>query len=461
MHPTNVNTDMLHKSPMYRQFRPDLADPTREDAELTFPVLNAMPIAYVEPEDISEAVAVLASDASRYVTGQQLKIDAGGRSRPFRGRGDRRPARRGQKTMSERGAILRAIGEPLQIEEIALAPLRPTRSGCASPPAACATPTCRRPPARCRSGTPCVLGHEGAGVVEAVGPEVHHVAPGDHVVIAWVAACGQCWFCLRGEVHLCRNAIRDAYSMPYATDTAGTALFTSMGVSSFSTATNCLARAVVPIDPDIPLEIASLIGCGVATGAGAALNTAPVEHGSSVAVIGLGGVGLAALMAANVRGAAEIIAVDPVASRRDAAISLGATHAVDPADGEVVKQIRAITGRRGADYIFEAVGRQATIEAAIEATRRGGTTCVVGAAPPDEVVTLSAYDLYMHGKTLVGCQYGSVVPGRDFPMLLNLWRNGRLPLEALITGRITLDEVNGAFDDLRRGTGIRSVIVNE
>ena len=194
-----------------------------------------------------------------------------------------------------------------------------------------------------------------------------------------------CWFCPRGEVHLCRNAIRDTYSMPYAADTAGNALFTSMGVSSFATATNCLARAVVPIDADIPLEIASLIGCGVATGAGAALNTAPVEHGSSVAVIGLGGVGLAALMASKVRGAAELIAVDPVASRRDAAISLGATHAVDPADDDVAKQIRAITGGRGADYIFEAVGRQATIETAIEATSRGGTTCIVGAAPADEV----------------------------------------------------------------------------
>jgi S-(hydroxymethyl)glutathione dehydrogenase/alcohol dehydrogenase len=363
--------------------------------------------------------------------------------------------------MSERGAILRAIGEPLQVEEITLAPLAPDQvrvriaaSGVCHSDLAQAT-------GALPAGTPCVLGHEGAGVIEEIGSEVHHVAPGDHVVIAWVAACGQCWFCQRGEVHLCRNAIRDSYAMPYATDTAGAALFTSMGVSSFSTATNCLARAVVPIDADIPLEIASLIGCGVATGAGAALNTAPVEHGSSVAVIGLGGVGLAALMAAKVRGAAELIAVDPVASRRDAAIALGATHAVDPTAGDATAQIRAITGKRGADFIFEAVGRQATIEAAIAATRRGGTTCIVGAAPPEEMVKLSAYDLYMHSKTLVGCQYGSVVPGRDFPMLLNLWRTGRLPLDQLITGRIALDDVNTAFDDLLHGNGIRSVIVND
>jgi S-(hydroxymethyl)glutathione dehydrogenase/alcohol dehydrogenase len=311
------------------------------------------------------------------------------------------------------------------------------------------------------AGTPTILGHEGAGVVEEVGPEVHHVKVGDHVAIAWVAACGHCWFCNQGEVHLCRNAIPDAYSMPYATDAAGTPIFTTMGVSSFATSTNCLGRALVPIDSDIPLDIASLIGCGVATGAGAALNTTPVQHGNSVAVIGLGGVGLAALMASAVRGAAEIIAVDPVASRRDVALELGATHAVNPADGPVAKQIKALTGKRGADIVFEAVGRSSTIETAIAATRRGGTTCVVGAALPEDTIALSAYDLFMNGKTLVGCQYGSVVPHRDFPLLLNLWRAGRLPLERLITRRVRLDEVNEAFDDLINGVGIRTVIVND
>ena len=363
--------------------------------------------------------------------------------------------------MSERGAVLRTVGDPLQIEDITLAPLAPDQVRVHIAASGVCHSDVSQATGALPVGTPCVLGHEGAGVVEAVGSDVRHVAPGDHVVIAWVATCGRCWFCLRGEVHLCRNAIRDTYAMPYATDRAGTALFTSMGVSSFATATNCLARAVVPIDADIPLEIASLIGCGVATGAGAALNTAPVEYGSSVAVIGLGGVGLASLMAAKVRGAAELIAVDPVTSRREAAIALGATHALDPTDGDIVEAIRGITGRRGADYIFEAVGRQATIAMAIDATRRGGSTCVVGASPVDELVSLSAYDLYMHGKTLVGCQYGSVVPQRDFPMLLNLWRTGRLPLEQLITARIALDEVNSAFEDLVRGTGIRTVIVNE
>lgn len=362
--------------------------------------------------------------------------------------------------MREHAAVLRAIGAPLVLEEIQLAApaadqvrVRIAASGVCHSDLSQAT-------GALPAGTPCVLGHEGAGIVEEVGAEVRHVAPGDHVAIAWIAACGRCWYCQRGEVHLCRNAIRDVYSMPYATDTQGTALFTSMGVSSFATATNCLGRAVVKIDDDIPLDIAALVGCGVATGAGAALNTAPVPHGSAVAVIGLG-VGLAAVMGAWVRGAAEIIAVDPVASRRDTALELGATHVVDPDAQDTVAAIKARTGRRGADIVFEAVGRAATIETAFAATRPGGTTCVVGAPPMTEMIALPAHDLYMQGKTVVGCQYGSVVPARDFPMLLDLWRSDRLPLDRLITRRIGLGEVNEAFEDLAQGNGIRSVIVNE
>ena len=373
-----------------------------------------------------------------------------------------RPARQEQRiTMSERGAILRAIGEPLQIEDITLAPLAPDQVRVRIAASGVCHSDLSQATGALPAGTPCVLGHEGAGIVEAVGSDVHpcgtrrpcgnRVGGGVRPVLVLPARRGSP-VPQRDPRHLldaiCR---RHSGHRPVHLD-GGVQL---------------RHRHELPGPRRRPDRRRHSIGDRVADRlrrghrAGAALNTAPVEHGSSVAVIGLGGVGLAALMASKVRGAAELIAVDPVASRRDAAISLGATHAVDPADDDVVKQIRGITGRRGADYIFEAVGRQATIETAIEATRRGGTTCIVGAAPVDERVSLSAYDLYMHGKTLVGCQYGSVVPGRDFPLLLNLWRTGRLPLERLITGRITLDDVNSAFDDLRHGTGIRSVIVNE
>lgn len=363
--------------------------------------------------------------------------------------------------MSERAAVLREVGRPLEIEDIDLAPVAANQVRVRIAASGVCHSDLSQATGALPAGTPCVLGHEGAGVIEEVGAEVHHVSPGDHVVIAWTAACQQCWFCRRGEVHLCQNAIPDSYSMPYACDHAGTALFTSMGVSSFATATNCLGRAVIPIAEDIPLDIASLVGCGVATGAGAALNTAPVEHGSSVAVIGLGGVGLAALMASVVRGAATVIAVDPVAERRQLATTLGATHVVDPADGDVAKQVKALTERRGADTVFEAVGRSAVIDKAIRSTRRGGTTCVVGAAMPDDSLTLSPYRLFMDAKTLIGCQYGSVVPARDFPMLLGLWRSGRLPLERLLTRRVALEGVNEAFADLTAGHGVRTVIVNE
>ena len=363
--------------------------------------------------------------------------------------------------MSERAAILRTVGEPLEIGDIVLADIAANQVRVRIAASGVCHSDLSQATGALPAGAPCVLGHEGAGVIEAVGSEVHHVQPGDHVVIAWTAACQHCWFCAHGELHLCRNAIADSYSMPYATDAQGKALFTSMGVSSFATATNCLGRAVVPIDRDIPLDVASLVGCGVATGAGAALNTAPVAHGSAVAVIGLGGVGLAALVASVVRGAAQVIAIDPVADRREVAESLGATHLIDPADGDVARQVRAVTGRRGADTVFEAVGRSSTIDTAIKATRRGGTTCVVGASMPGDDLSLSAYDLFMNAKTLVGCQYGSVVPSRDFPMILDLWRSGRMPLDRFISRRVPLDEVNDAFADLTTGQGIRTVIVND
>jgi S-(hydroxymethyl)glutathione dehydrogenase/alcohol dehydrogenase len=233
-----------------------------------------------------------------------------------------------------------------------------------------------------------------------------------------------------------------------------------MGVASFATATNCLGRALIKIDDAIPLDVAALVGCAVSTGAGASMNTAPVTPGASVAVIGLGGVGLSAMLGAIVQGAAEVIAIDTVASRREAALALGATHAIDPLAGDVTEAVKAVTGGRGADFVYEVVGRSSTIKQAHAMTRKGGTTCVVGAARPDDVVELSAFLLFMEAKTLVGCQYGSTLPSRDFPLLLDLWKQGRMPLDQLVTRRISLSEVNEAFADLESGTGIRTVIVS-
>jgi S-(hydroxymethyl)glutathione dehydrogenase/alcohol dehydrogenase len=362
--------------------------------------------------------------------------------------------------MAEFAAVLRNVGEPMAVEEIRLLPLaddqvrvRIKASGVCHSDLSLAN-------GDLPFGTPAVLGHEGAGVVEAVGAAVTNVGAGDHVVIAWTAACGECWFCHNGEVHLCDRAIADAYSMPYATDASGTPLIAAMGMSSFATATNCLARAVVKIDPSIPFEIAALVGCGVATGAGATMNTVPVTPGSSVAVFGLGGVGLAAMLGAVVQGASQVIVVDPVEERRAAALSMGATDAIDPAAGDTVRAIKKLTERRGVDFAFEAVGRGSVVEQAYQSTRKGGTTCVVGAARPDDSLSLSPFEFMMGARSLVGCQYGSTVPARDFPLLLDLWQRGRLPLERFVTNRIGLADINTAFEDMTAGHGVRSVIIN-
>jgi S-(hydroxymethyl)glutathione dehydrogenase/alcohol dehydrogenase len=363
--------------------------------------------------------------------------------------------------MADFAAVLRTVGEPLTVSEIRLLPIaadqvrvRIKASGVCHSDLSLQNGDLPFP-------TPSVLGHEGAGVIEEVGSAVSHVVVGDHVVIAWTAACGECWFCQAGEVHLCDRAIADTYSMPYATDADGVPLVAAMGVSSFATATNCLGRAVVKIDPSIPFEVAALVGCGVATGAGASMNTVPVAAGSSVAVFGLGGVGLATMLGAVVQGAAQVIVVDPVAERRALARELGATHDIDPEGINVISAVQELTGGRGVDVAFEAVGRSAVIKQAHKATRKGGTTCIVGAARPDDRLDLSAFEFMLGARSLVGCQYGSTVPSRDFPLLLDLWRQGRMPLDRLVTKRIGLADVNQAFEEMKAGEGIRSVIIND
>ena len=317
--------------------------------------------------------------------------------------------------MAEFAAVLRTIGAPLEIEEISLAPIATDQVRVRI----MASGVCHSDLSLQNGDLPfmtgSVLGHEGAGVIEEVGAAVSHVAVGDHVAMAWTPACGECWYCQAGERHLCDRAISDTYAMPYATDSAGKPLYATMGLSSFATATNCLGRAVIKIDPSIPFDVAALVGCGVATGAGAAMNTVPASVGSSVAVFGLGGVGLAAMLGAVVQGASTVIAVDPVASRRELALAIGATDAVDPTAVDAVDAIKALTDGRGVDIAYEVVGKSAVIDAAYRATRKGGVTCVVGAARPDDSFSLSPFDMMVSARSVVGCQYGSTVPGARLP----------------------------------------------
>ncbi len=357
-----------------------------------------------------------------------------------------------------RAAMLREVGAPLDIVDVTLAPLasnqvrvRIAASGVCHSDLSIKTGALPMPP-------PAVLGHEGAGVVEEVGSSVTRVAPGDHVILSWVPPCRYCYWCLRGQPVLCEQGMADAFGAPYGT-VEGAAVFPGLGTATFAERTQVLERAVVPIDPSIPLELAALVGCAVTTGVGAVVNTARVAPGSSVAILGCGGVGLSAVQGAVLSGASRVIAVDQVQGRLRLAGQLGASEVVDASAGDPVAAVRDLTGGRGVDYAFEVVGASATIKSAFAMTRRGGTTVLVGAGRPDDQVTFGAMEMFVDAKSILGCVYGSADPDRDFPRLLELERAGRLELGRLITDRIDLADVNEAFRAMEAGDGARSVIV--
>jgi S-(hydroxymethyl)glutathione dehydrogenase/alcohol dehydrogenase len=300
-----------------------------------------------------------------------------------------------------------------------------------------------------------VLGHEGAGEVVEVGPGVAGLQEGDHVVVCWSPQCGECRDCVNGQPQLCMaymiNAFSDAHFLA-----GSTPLFGMAGAGTFAEELILLQQGAVKIDKDIPLDVASLLGCGVMTGVGAAINAAKVEPGSTVVVFGCGGVGISVIQGARIAGAATIVGVDMVERKLEWAKQFGATHAVTPAD--LPQAQREVTGGGGFDYAFEVVGRSQTIKAAYDATRRGGTTVVVGVGRAEDMVEFSAFDLFYNEKNLKGTYYGSANIRRDFPRLLDLWRNGRLNLDGMITRRLSIDDVNDAFDAMSSGEVIRQVI---
>ena len=303
---------------------------------------------------------------------------------------------------------------------------------------------------------PCTLGHEGAGIVTEVGDDVATVKRGDHVVLTWLVSCRSCAHCLRGEPQLCVHAYDHVYGGPYA-DSAGP-VWPGMGVGSLAEQTLLPATAVVPVDESLPLDLAALLGCGVTTGVGAVMRTAAVRPGESVLVIGCGGVGLAAIQGARLAGAARIIAADRVAAQLPAAVANGATETVDASEVDVVTAVRELSGGAGVDHGIEVVGKPATMRAAYDATRRGGKVTLVGAAGISEEVSFPALSLMADGKTIQGSVYGASDPARDIPVLAELAQSGRLDLEALVTRRIGIDDVEAAFTDMSAGRGARSVV---
>ncbi len=310
---------------------------------------------------------------------------------------------------------------------------------------------------------PMVLGHEAAGEVIEVGPEAGAFAPGDHVVLAFVPACGRCGPCRIGRPALCEPgaAANAAGSLltgarRWHEEGSGEELHHHLGISAFAEEIVVSARSAVRVEPELPFEVAALFGCAVLTGVGAVINTAGVKLGESVAVFGLGGVGLAAVLGAVSAGANPVVAIDRVPEKLELARELGATSTL-LADPSTVAEVREATDG-GAHHAIETVGHEAVLAGAYAATRRGGSTVTVGLPHPERMLSIPAVSLVAEERTLRGSYLGSCVPERDIPRLVGLHRAGRLPVERLITHRLSLDELNEGMDRLARGEAVRQIV---
>ncbi|SFP99896.1 S-(hydroxymethyl)mycothiol dehydrogenase [Actinomadura madurae] len=303
---------------------------------------------------------------------------------------------------------------------------------------------------------PFLLGHEAAGVVESVGDGVTEVEPGDFVILNWRAVCGQCRACLRGRPWYCFNTHNAKQKM---TLEDGTELSPALGIGAFADKTLVAAGQCTKVDPAARPEVAGLLGCGVMAGLGAAINTGGVGRGDSVAVIGCGGVGAAAVLGARLAGAATIIAVDLDERKLATASSLGATHTVNGKDKNVVETVRELTGGFGADVVVEAVGRPETYEQAFYARDLAGTVVLVGVPTPEMKLELPLLEVFGRGGSLKSSWYGDCLPSRDFPMLIDLYLQGRLDLDTFVSETIELDGVEAAFEKMHHGDVLRSVVV--
>ena len=302
---------------------------------------------------------------------------------------------------------------------------------------------------------PFLLGHEAAGVVEAVGEGVTDVAPGDFVVLNWRAVCGECRACRRGRPWYCFSTHNATQKM---TLDDGTELTPALGIGAFAEKTLVHSGQCTKVDPQAPATAAGLLGCGVMAGFGAAVNTGNVQRGDSVAVIGCGGVGNAAVAGAVLAGATTVIAVDVDDRKLEWARGFGATHTVNSRETDPVESIRELTGGFGADVVVEAVGRPETYEQAFYARDLAGTVVLVGVPTPDLKVELPMIDVFGRGGALKSSWYGDCLPTRDFPMLVDLYRQGRFDLDAFVSETIGLGDVEEAFERMHRGEVLRSVV---
>ncbi|WP_240812643.1 Zn-dependent alcohol dehydrogenase [Streptomyces sp. DASNCL29] len=353
-------------------------------------------------------------------------------------------------------AVVRAPGDPMRVERIRLRDVGPSDIRVRID----ATGVCHSDLSLARGvlaqPLPAVLGHEACGTVLEAGAEVTDLAEGDRVILLWITPCGTCAFCLLGESHLCANGSARTQD-PYAIDEHGSPVYPGLTVGSFAEQTVVPATAAVKVPDDISTGDAALLGCAVTTGVGAVTKTAAVTRGSSVLVIGLGGVGLAAVQGARLAGASTVIAVDRNSDKAELAARLGADHFV-VADENTKKAIKGLTGKLGVDYAFDCVGSARTIRDAWSMTRRGGTACIVGIGGKDDTVTFNALELFHHARTLVGCVAGSLNAHTDLPRYFDHVRQGKLDLSAMVTGSGTLLDVEPALKEMAAGRGIRTLI---
>ncbi|MFG2575493.1 Zn-dependent alcohol dehydrogenase [Streptomyces sp. NPDC048481] len=359
--------------------------------------------------------------------------------------------------MAVRAAVLPAVGAPLEITGIELPEPGPGRVRVRLAAAGVCHSDLSLSDGTMRVPVPAVLGHEGAGTVVSVGEGVGHLAPGDRVVLNWAPSCGACHACSLGEVWLCANALAGAGEV-HARTTGGAELHPGLNVAAFAEETVVPASCALPLPDGVPLTDAALLGCAVLTGYGAVHHSARVRSGETVAVFGVGGVGLATLQAARIAGASTIVAVDVSPEKEALARAAGATEYVVASD-RTARDIRGLTGGQGVDVAVECVGRAVTIRTAWESTRRGGRTTVVGIGGKDQQVTFNALELFHWGRTLSGCVYGNCDPAKDLPVLAGHIRSGRLDLSVLVTERIGLEDIPAAFDNMVAGKGGRALVI--
>jgi len=372
--------------------------------------------------------------------------------------------------MKIKAAVLRAMGaelpyaksQPLQIEEIELDPPGPGEvlikigaAGLCHSDLSVINGDRPRP-------MPMAIGHEAAGIVVETGPGVDDLTPGDHAVMVFMPSCGHCLPCSEGRPALCEpgaaaNGRGSLLSGAFRLRNSNGKINHHLGCSAFADYAVVSRRSLVKIDKDIPFREAALFGCAVLTGVGAVVNTAKVQAGQSVAVIGLGGVGLAAVLGALASGAAQIVAVDLSESKLALAREMGATATVNARDGDAIEQVRAATGG-GADFAFEFAGSAKALENAYKMTRRGGATVTAGLPPPDATLPVNIVNLVAEERTVKGSYIGTCVPVRDVPRYVALYKAGRLPVNKLMSGVIPLSEINAGFDQLQSGSVVRLVV---